>query len=78
LSGAFAAVDHRRVSQAFSPQPGKVYFLCDSLVTSRTSLWKIPEKDGRDIGPGNDDNGEAPIGYSVSKYVSTNEGVILQ
>jgi len=38
LSGAFAAVDHRRVSQAFSPQPGKVYFLCDSLVTSRTSV----------------------------------------
>jgi hypothetical protein len=55
-----------------------VYFLCDSLLTSRSSLQKIPEKDGRDICPGNDGNGEAPIGYSVNKYALTNIGVILQ
>jgi len=36
LSGAFAAVDHRRVSQAFSPQPVKVCFLC---ISCATVLW---------------------------------------
>jgi hypothetical protein len=28
---------------------------------------KSPERDGRDVCPGNDDTDEAPIGYSVNK-----------
>jgi hypothetical protein len=43
----------------FSRHIGVPHFLRSGLVISRMNLQKIPEKEGQDIYPGNDDNEDA-------------------
>jgi hypothetical protein len=63
-------VNHRSISQPFSPQLAASFPLHTGLEKSRA--------DDQGVCPGNDDNEEAPISYFVIEDALGNMGVIRQ